>query len=136
MKQTISEAAIFNARILRKLQKALADDPETEITTLLPSNYSTRLTSRKTVKGERYLVFLRSITNELVLAQEAAPSTPPEAPNDRNSLICFPAKVVHALSDLAGAVLGFRGNAATLSNTELTVALVNALDHGEIIWRA
>lgn len=46
-----SEAANFNARVLRKVQKVLQEDPEVGISTVLPNNYSSRLASRKIAKG-------------------------------------------------------------------------------------
>lgn len=49
--QNTSEAANFNARVLRKVQRALDEDPEVDISMVLPSNYSSRLASRKIVKG-------------------------------------------------------------------------------------
>lgn len=58
-----SDAANFNERVLRKVQKALAKDPQADITTLLPLDYSARLASRKIVKGKFYMVFLDSITD-------------------------------------------------------------------------
>lgn len=46
-----SEAANFNARVLRKVQRALQEDPEVDISTVLPNNYPSRLASRKIAKG-------------------------------------------------------------------------------------
>jgi hypothetical protein len=43
-----SEAAQFNRMVLRKLQKAIAADPEIDLTSKLPTNYSIRLAERKT----------------------------------------------------------------------------------------
>jgi hypothetical protein len=48
----LSDAAKFNAATLRKLKRALEEDPEIDIVTALPSNYSSRLADRKIVKGE------------------------------------------------------------------------------------
>ena len=42
-----SEAAKFNGIVLRKLQKALAVDPETDLQASFPTGYSARLTGRK-----------------------------------------------------------------------------------------
>lgn len=58
-----SEAANFNATVLRKVQRALEEDPEIDISTVLPSNYSSRLASRKTAEGEYRIAFLLSVTN-------------------------------------------------------------------------
>lgn len=46
-----SEAANFNATVLRKVQRALQEDPEIDISTVLPNNYPSRLASRKIAKG-------------------------------------------------------------------------------------
>ena len=46
-----SEAANFNATVLRKVQRALQEDPEVDISTVLPNNYPSRLASRKIAKG-------------------------------------------------------------------------------------
>ena len=49
-----SEAAKFNAKVLQKLQKALKVDPEADLCSLLPANYSERVDGRrKQALGER-----------------------------------------------------------------------------------
>ena len=48
-----SEAAKFNDRVLRKLQRAFAADPEGDLLANFPTGYSTRLAGRKEqVAGE------------------------------------------------------------------------------------
>jgi hypothetical protein len=42
-----SKAARFNARILKKVQDAIASDPEVDLVTKLPADYSTRLKSMR-----------------------------------------------------------------------------------------
>ncbi len=42
-----SEAAKFNGIVLRKLQRAFAVDPETDLQANFPTGYSARLTGRK-----------------------------------------------------------------------------------------
>lgn len=42
-----SEAAQFNRMVLRKLQKAIEADPEVDLASKLPTNYSSRLAERK-----------------------------------------------------------------------------------------
>lgn len=42
-----SEAAQFNRMVLRKLQKAIEADPEVDLASKLPANYSSRLAERK-----------------------------------------------------------------------------------------
>ena len=48
---SMSFAAKLNAKIMRQLQKALEADPEVDLTTVIPTNYSSRLLSRKVDKG-------------------------------------------------------------------------------------
>ena len=50
--QTISnsEAAKFNARTLRTLQAAVSHDPEIDLTTQMPINYSSRLIEMRASK--------------------------------------------------------------------------------------
>jgi hypothetical protein len=48
-----SAAAKFNATVLKKLQRTLELDPEIDLTTALPSEYSVRLASRKNNKGKK-----------------------------------------------------------------------------------
>ena len=48
----MSFAAKLNARTVRQLQKAFEADPEVDLTTVLPKNYSSKLASRKTNKGK------------------------------------------------------------------------------------
>jgi hypothetical protein len=49
--QSTSEAANFNTRVLHKIERALREDPEVDISMVLPMNYSSRLASRKIAKG-------------------------------------------------------------------------------------
>jgi hypothetical protein len=42
-----NEAAEYNQRMLRKLQRALAREPDIDITTVLPSQYTSRLAAKK-----------------------------------------------------------------------------------------
>ena len=42
-----SEAAKFNEMVIRKLQRAFAVDPEDDLLSKIPSEYSTRLAGRK-----------------------------------------------------------------------------------------
>ena len=51
----ISEAARLNDRVLRKIQKALEENPEADIAALLPKTYSSRLAEGKAVKGAKPL---------------------------------------------------------------------------------
>ncbi|CEL05819.1 hypothetical protein ASPCAL06932 [Aspergillus calidoustus] len=55
-----SKATRFNARILKKLQDAIASDPEVDLVTKLPTEYSTRLrsmrNSMKTDNNDRRLL--------------------------------------------------------------------------------
>ena len=51
----VSAAAKFNATVMRKLQKAIAKDPEVDLFTVFPSNYVSRLAGRKSQKGGRLL---------------------------------------------------------------------------------
>ena len=44
-------AADFNNKVIKKLQKALAKDPEVDLQTLFPSEYSSRLEAKKTWPG-------------------------------------------------------------------------------------
>jgi hypothetical protein len=43
-----SEAAKFNTMVLKKLKKVLAEDPEVDLLSKFPSEYSARLAKRKT----------------------------------------------------------------------------------------
>lgn len=45
-----SEAAKFNARTLRKLQAAVSHDPEIDLATQMPINYSSRLIEMRASK--------------------------------------------------------------------------------------
>lgn len=58
-----SEAANFNATVLRKVQRALKEDPEIGISSVLPSNYSSRLASKKIVEGEYRIALQLSVIN-------------------------------------------------------------------------
>lgn len=44
---SVSDAAKFNDRVLRKLQRAFAANPEDDLLANFPTGYSTRLAGRK-----------------------------------------------------------------------------------------
>ena len=48
-----SVAANFNAKVLRKLQKAFAANPDTDLLSIFPTGYSARLNRMKTQKAGR-----------------------------------------------------------------------------------
>lgn len=50
---SLSFAAKLNAKTMRQLQKAYETDPEVDLTTVIPTNYSSRLASRKVGKGRK-----------------------------------------------------------------------------------
>ena len=47
--ENITEAAQPNTRVFKKLEKALASNPEVDLLSLFPSTYSTRLANRKKI---------------------------------------------------------------------------------------
>jgi hypothetical protein len=47
---SVSKAAKFNAHTLRKLQAAVSHDPEVDLTTRMPIDYTSRLTRMQTSK--------------------------------------------------------------------------------------
>ena len=51
-----SEAVDFNAKVLRKLQKALKADPEANLLSLLPTEYSERLIQKQRPREYCYLM--------------------------------------------------------------------------------
>lgn len=49
--QSLSYAAKLNSKVLGQLQRAFEADPEIDLTTVLPKDYSVRLERRKGVKS-------------------------------------------------------------------------------------
>lgn len=115
-----SEAAFYNARVLRRIQKALERDPEVDITTVLPKAYLSQLARRKVVKPET-----------------TVPTPPETSQHDLPILLpSQPAHIVHPLSHTTKAILGFPTEDSTVSGTDLTRVLAHTLSSSEIIWRA
>lgn len=54
MPEPRSSAARFNDQVLRKLQKALAADPEADLLDRIPVGYSNRLAEKKEQKIGKY----------------------------------------------------------------------------------
>lgn len=54
-----SAAANFNAKVLRKLQKAFTDNPDANLISVFPTEYSLRLSTKKKQKAGKciYLIF-------------------------------------------------------------------------------
>lgn len=48
----LSEAAVLNKKLMRRLAKALEADPETDLTNILPRRYSSRLARGKVENSE------------------------------------------------------------------------------------
>jgi hypothetical protein len=75
---SMSFAAMLNARVMRQLQKALEPDPEVDLMTVFPINYSSRLTSGKLDKSElhiplrsgRVLIYQHIIENDKTVPSE------------------------------------------------------------------
>ena len=51
-RKSITEAAQLNIRVLKKLEKALASNPEVNLLSLFPSTYSTRLENRMKITDQ------------------------------------------------------------------------------------
>jgi hypothetical protein len=49
----LSDAATFNQRVLKRLQRSFADNPEVDLLSLFPTDYSTRLQLRIGEPGGR-----------------------------------------------------------------------------------
>jgi hypothetical protein len=58
--KTPSEASKFNARVMKRLEKALAADPEVDLTIALPLNYVQRLVGRKSDASSKIYGLVRA----------------------------------------------------------------------------
>ncbi|KAI9674971.1 MAG: hypothetical protein M1817_001377 [Caeruleum heppii] len=109
---SLSAAAKFNVSVLRKLERALEADPETDLSTAFPTNYSSRLAGRKSDQGS------------------SGDYHAIRFPED-------PATIVHRLSDTVRTILGTHSDGADLDQgPELTKALTQTLRQSEIIWQS
>ena len=145
--QTISnsEAAKFNARTLRKLQAAVSHDPEIDLATQMPINYSSRLSEMRASKdavgqqSEGYIGPMKMDNYPLVETsndnfQEA---TNPEEADIRESL--NPSDTVHIIFPLSQEVLKLvedvSKTAGPLPNG-LSQRLFEVMRASEVLWKA
>jgi aminoglycoside phosphotransferase (APT) family kinase protein len=124
----LSPAAKYNRNTLRALRKALKDDPETDIASILPRYYSDKLSSFKSV-GMSFLLMCRLRTG--LTAHEEEPQTSVPAPDDdvrsmlSTNLDC--AAVAEPSTDLR----------ALLSRHEdMATSLIFLLAEGEVIYKS
>ncbi|KAI1971592.1 hypothetical protein LOZ53_004459 [Ophidiomyces ophidiicola] len=106
-----SKATRFNIHTLSKLQKAIAADPEADLTLQFPKDYSERLSEMRTP-----------------LLPSAA--TSPSVPGDDIRVFLRPSEpvvVIFPLSDLARRIL---------PGTDMSEALVGLMQRCEILWKS
>lgn len=63
--EDITEAAQLNSRVFKKLEKALASNPEVDLLSLFPSTYSIRLAKRKKIATDNNSMSIRVILDYL-----------------------------------------------------------------------
>lgn len=63
--ENITEAAQFNIRVFKRLEKALASNPEVDLLSLFPSTYSIRLVKRKKISTDKNGMSKRIVLDNL-----------------------------------------------------------------------
>ncbi|KAF2422834.1 hypothetical protein EJ08DRAFT_652991 [Tothia fuscella] len=137
--KAVTDAAKFNAIVLKKLQKAFEDDQEVDLISTLPSRYSERLSSRKlspeSDTGQNSILHIGSFPNVLTFCTEshlpflknATSQNGPE--NDIfTSSLGDSFSIVHPLS---ATLMEFLGTTTGLSQT-----IAKALRTSQVIWRS
>ena len=62
--ESITEAAQLNIRVFKRLEKALASNPEVDLLSLFPSTYSTRLAKRMKIATHQNGMSKRIVSND------------------------------------------------------------------------
>lgn len=63
--ENITEAAQLNTLVMKRLEKALASNPEVDLLSLFPSTYSTRLAKRKKIATDNNGMPRRVVLDDL-----------------------------------------------------------------------
>jgi aminoglycoside phosphotransferase (APT) family kinase protein len=124
----LSPAAKYNRKTLRALRKALKDDPETDIASILPRYYSEKLSSYKSV-GMSFLLMCHLRMG--LIAHEEEPQTSVSTPDDdvRSKLSTdHDCAVVAELSTDLRALLS--------RHEDLATALISLLAESEVIYKS
>ncbi|KAI9655414.1 MAG: hypothetical protein M1829_000650 [Trizodia sp. TS-e1964] len=117
----MSSAAKLNAMVLQRLRKAFETDPEIDLTTVFPTNYSSRLLSRK-VDTEH------SKDNEPIDSNGFLPIPVPTSPATVIHPLSYKVRVL--LNTCVDESLGFE------SADKLTEALARILKKSDLIWQS
>lgn len=151
-----SDAAKFNDRVLRKLQRVFAADPEDDLLANFPTGYSTRLAGRK--RQDEELEAAANVTNLNVLVERDCTTedtsehngavvrdtarVPVEQTSELRStaaglglLSVSTAVVVFPLSESVQDLLGAHAGELSSSSQSLWIKLYNLVDTGEIVWQ-
>ncbi|KAE8353427.1 kinase-like domain-containing protein [Aspergillus coremiiformis] len=115
-----SRAARLNERILKRMQAAIASDPEVDFTTKLPKKYSTRLANMR-----------NSVDNN----DPIAPARPNEE-DIRDSLdASAPVETIYPLSKLVLDLLEDVSRASGSLSASFSERLIGMMQASEIIWK-
>ncbi|KAJ5159281.1 uncharacterized protein N7500_008932 [Penicillium coprophilum] len=122
-----SKAAGFNAHVLKKLQAAVTEDPEINLTEQFPTEYAKRLLE------------MQKTSHRLPKKTKPNPQDLPKADEDIRQSLCplDPVEVIFPLSDVVAKLLETVPRTAECSPVVgLSQQLSELLQRSEIIWKA
>ncbi|CAF9934667.1 MAG: hypothetical protein ALECFALPRED_006055 [Alectoria fallacina] len=144
-----SEAAKFNDRVLRKLQRAFAADPEGDLLANFPTGYSTRLAeAQAAARVDKSNVSAKKVCSTKSMSEadratvaDAARVPVEQTPEVRTTaaglglLSLSTAAIVFPLSEPVQGLLGVHAHELSAASPSLWNKLYNLIDASEIIWQ-
>ena len=142
-KRPESRAAKFNVHIIKKLQAAIDRDPEIDLTTQIPTNYTSRLTKFRTspnVTPSKYQGHnICSYIDGYLLAEKSSRPRGTKHPSEEDILdLLSPSDTVHILFPLSQDVLELLGYAPQIPEPlpkNLSRRLFDLLQTSEVLWK-
>lgn len=130
-------SANFNARVLRKLQKAFAANPDTDLLSAFPTEYSARLDRMKKqeagdkVSEASVIASVDTISDPAKQCYAIKHRTSELTPSIGSARVVFP--LVESVQDLLRV---HTHDISTLQPQSLSINLSNAIKSSEIIWQS
>nr|XP_023908626.1 uncharacterized protein LOC112020299 [Quercus suber] len=134
----LTGAAELNTRVLRRLEKALASDPEADLLSLFPSTYSERIAKKQKNFAADTDGMRGASTLENVLQKQSRSDSPQHPDDVRNSLSADDVTTIDQLSASVQALVTARmmsTNQPTIVSTEVQffTTLISVIQDAEIV---
>ncbi len=127
---TPSAAAEFNRKVFKHLQREIETNPEVDLSTLLPSNYTSRLAARARGSSSH----TSRLPSSTPLTPETDRSETPVQSNDQENSTEIPFGLTRDLEELFERVS--QHSDSVNSSSKIVNGIQKAIQNGEVLWRS